>query len=127
MSRTVSTLAPTDLDLYRKALKGRMATTRSHADSRLKRSQELAGRAALILKEEFDVKKVVAFGSIVNPRLFHAHSDVDIAVWGLTGRRYYRAVGILQSLDPDIEVDLVAFENASNSIRETILREGKEL
>jgi len=30
-------------------------------------------------------------------------------------------------LDPDIEVDLVAFEDASKSIREIILREGQEL
>jgi len=127
MSRTVSTLAQTDLDLYRKALRDRMEATRSYADSRLKKALELASRAASILKEEFNVKKVVAFGSIVNPRLFHAHSDVDIAVWGLAGRRYYRAVGILQSLDAEIAVDVVAFEDASKSIQETILREGKEL
>jgi hypothetical protein len=30
-------------------------------------------------------------------------------------------------LDPEIQVDLIAFEQASSSIQETILREGQEL
>lgn len=127
MSRTVSTLTQTDLDSYRRALKSRMETVRIRTDSRFKKAVEVASRAASILREEFGVKKVVEFGSLVQPHLFHIHSDIDLAVWGLVGLEYYRAIGILQSLDPQIKIDLVAFEDASKSIQETILREGKEL
>ncbi len=127
MSHTVSTLSPTDLASYRKALKSRVTSTRSQAESRLKRAHEVASRAALLLKKDFGVKKVVVFGSLTQPNLFHLRSDIDLAVWGLTGRDYYRAVGILQSLDSSIEVDLIAFEDATESIQSTILREGKEL
>jgi predicted nucleotidyltransferase len=127
MSHTVSTLSPTELASYRKALKSRVTTVRSRADSRLKNARKVASRAAMLLKKEFGVKKIVAFGSLTQPGLFHLRSDVDLAIWGLTGREYYRAVGILQSLDPDIQVDLIVFEDASKTIQETILREGKEL
>ncbi|MBK9006366.1 MAG: nucleotidyltransferase domain-containing protein [Anaerolineae bacterium] len=127
MSLTFSTLAPADLERYRKALRSRVDVARTQADSRFKKASEIASRTALVLKREFDVKKVVVFGSIVHPHLFHAHSDVDLAVWGLTGRQYYRAVGLLQSLDPEISVDLIAFEDATKSMQETILRDGNEL
>ncbi len=127
MSLTFSTLAPTELEQYRKALRSRADVVQTQADSRFKKASELASRAAVVLKQEFGVKKVAVFGSIVHPHLFHAHSDVDLAVWGLTGREYYRAVGVLQSLDPTIGVDLIAFEDATKSIQETILRDGKEI
>jgi len=127
MNRTVSTLSPIELDVYRKALKARRLTADSRAEARIKKAREVARRAATMLKDEFEVNKVVVFGSLIHPRLFHARSDIDLAVWGLTGREYYRAVGILQSLDIGIGIDLIAFEDAPQSIQEIIRREGKEL
>jgi predicted nucleotidyltransferase len=127
MSLTIGSLAPADLERYRKSLKNRLAITQSQAGTRFKKAGEIASRAALLLKDEFGVKKVLMFGSLVHPPLFHIHSDVDLAVWGLAGKEYYRAVGILQGLDPEIGVDLIAFEDASTSIQDTILREGREL
>ena len=127
MSHTVSTLSLADLAAYRKALKSRASTGRSQSDARFKKALKIADRAALLLKKEFGVKKVVVFGSLLESSLFHLRSDIDLAVWGLTGRKYYRAVGILQSLDLDIEIDLVAFEDASKSMQETILQKGEEL
>jgi len=81
----------------------------------------------MILRKQFGVTKAVLFGSITFPSLFHSRSDVDIAVWGLTGGAYYRAVGVLQSLDPEIGVDLIAFEDASPALQEVIRRDGKSL
>lgn len=127
MALTIRTMTPEDLERYRTALKSRLAVTHSQAEVRLRKAREAASRAALILKEEFGVQQVFLFGSSVHPSLFHIHSDVDLAVWGLTGREYFRAVGVLQSLDPEIAVDLVAFEEASRSMQEMILREGQRL
>jgi len=127
MPHTVSALSSTELDVFRKALRGRVTTTRSRSDSRFKKARDVAARAAALLKKDFGVKKTVAFGSLTQPHLFHSHSDIDLAVWGLSGREYFRAVGVLQSLDPEIEVDLITFEDASPSMQETILREGMGL
>ena len=122
----MSALHPVDLDSYRKALKSRKPT-RSLASARLKQARKTARRAVSILKKQFGVKKVALFGSVVHPTLFHARSDIDIAAWGLKGREYYRAVGVLQALDPEIGIDLIAYEDASPSLQEVIRNEGKEL
>ncbi|NOH04498.1 MAG: nucleotidyltransferase domain-containing protein [Chloroflexi bacterium] len=126
LHRTVSELTPAELELYRQALRKRKRV-KCQAPERLKRARKVARRAAKILKEEFGVAKVVLFGSTVKPSLFHIHSDVDLAVWGLDENLYFRAVGVLLSIDPEISVDLIELEFASPRMKETILRDGKPL
>ena len=126
MNRTVVALSRTELEAFRKALKARPRLTKSQDEARFQKAWVIARHAAAILKKDFGVKKVVAFGSLTQPALFHKRSDVDLAVWGLDEREYFRAVGILQGLDDSIEVDLVQYENASDSMQETIQR-GAEL
>ncbi len=79
------------------------------------------------MRTEFQVTKVVAFGSLTQPELFHQRSDVDLAVWDLDERLYFRAVGRLQGLDPRIGVDLVMFDDGKPSLRAAIQRDGVEL
>lgn len=126
MPRTVSALSSIELDSYRKSLNNRKKI-KSNSSTRLTHARKVARRAAMILRKQFGVMEVVLFGSMTNPSLFHSRSDVDIAVWGLTGNAYYRAVGILQSLDPEIGVDVIAFEEASPALQEVIRRDGKPL
>jgi predicted nucleotidyltransferase len=126
ISRTVSELTPAELDVYRKALRNRKRV-KTLAPERLKCARKVARKAAKILKEQFGVEKVVLFGSTVQPRLFHIHSDVDLAVWGLDENLYFRAQGVLLSIDPEINVDLIEFEFASPRMQEIILRDGKPL
>lgn len=126
MNRTVAALSPAELEAFRQALKARPKLTKSQDEARFQKAWTVARRAAAILKQDFGVKKVVAFGSLTQPALFHKHSDVDLAVWGLAERDYFRAVGILQGLDDSIEVDLIEYENASDSMQATIQR-GTEL
>jgi len=73
----------------------------------------VAQQATELLKQEFRVEKVVLFGSMRSPDRVHERSDVDLAVWGLNPKHYYRAVGQLQGLHPDLSVDLVEAETAS--------------
>ena len=125
MSQTVSVLSPAKLDSYRKALHARKSVR--NAPARLATARKVARKAASVLRKQFGVKEVVLFGSTVKPVLFHANSDVDIAVWGLAGSEYFRAVGILQSIDPEISVDLVAFESVSPALQAVIRHDGKAL
>lgn len=84
----------------------------------------LAKKAAQLLKAQFGVQKVMAFGSITQKDLYHPFSDLDIAVWGLDEKLYYRAVARLLELDPDERVDLVRIEDARDSLRNVIGQEG---
>jgi predicted nucleotidyltransferase len=82
-------------------------------------------QAADELKKEFSASRVVLFGSLINPALFHLRSDVDLAVWDV--QHYFRAVARLLDLDPEIEINLVPFEDARPSLRTVIERDGVEL
>lgn len=126
LPRTVSQLTPAELDFYRKALRSRKSV-KTQASERLARARKVARKAASILRKQFGVEKVVLFGSVVYPKLFHSRSDVDIAVWGLDDHDYFRAVGTLLGIDSEIGVDLVVFETASLAMQAVILRDGKAL
>ncbi|MGQ9554223.1 MAG: nucleotidyltransferase family protein [Anaerolineae bacterium] len=50
-----------------------------------------ARQAAAMLKSEFGAKRVVLFGSLAHGAWFTPDSDVDMAVEGLSGERYWQA------------------------------------
>ena len=130
MSETVKMaweLTPAEIAEYARGMRARAAARRKALEPRRERAWEVARRAAALLKQEFGATRVVLFGSLIWPRLFHARSDVDLAVWGLDERLYFRAVTRLLDLDPEIEVDLIEGEHASASLRAAIEEDGVEL
>lgn len=84
-------------------------------------------RVATMLKETYGVTRVAVFGSLVHGNLFHQRSDIDLAVWGLSERDYFRAVGRALALSPGIEVDLVEVERASPALGAVIEREAVDV
>ncbi len=126
LHRTVSELSPAELEFYRQALRKRKRV-KTLAPERLARARKVARKAASILRKEFGVEKIVLFGSVTKPSLFHSRSDVDLAVWGVGEGRYFRAVSALLDIDPEISVDLIEFEFASPRMQEVILQDGKPL
>jgi len=127
MIRTAISLTPDQIEAYRRSA---VTNKPEHCDEikgRRLRAWSVAKKAAKILKSEFGAEKVIVFGSLIHPNLFHPHSDVDLAVWGLLGRDYYRAVSILLDIDSNISIDLIAFEEARLSVKEVILQEGQDL
>jgi predicted nucleotidyltransferase len=85
---------------------------------------EIAKTAAQILKTEFSASRVVVFGSLLSES-FHETSDLDLAVWSLPEKSYFKAVARLLSLS-DFEVDLVEVQYASPEILDAIAQ-GTEL
>jgi predicted nucleotidyltransferase len=86
----------------------------------LAHAQSVAQQAANDLKKRYSVRQVAVFGSLVDQKLFHVRSDIDLAVWGLDERDYYRAIGELQALDPTFAIDLIRVEDAPASLVATI-------
>ena len=116
------------------AIEGYAETARSRARARMERLEgrrqrglALAQRAAARLSSGFGARRVAVFGSVLNRRLFHERSDVDLAVWGLDERLYLRALAALLDLEPDISVDLVEFEHARPEIQRVIEQDGVAL
>lgn len=99
-----------------------------------KRRHELGirryNKARLRLKEVVDflyrmgAAEVYFFGSITNPERFTEHSDIDIAVRGISKDKHLEIEGKLEDILGDFEYDILFLEE--DGIREEILKRIKE-
>ena len=112
------------MDKYKATAKRRWKQEQQQLSLIYSQKWALAKKAAELLKEQFGAQRVVAFGSIIKKDLFHLNSDMDIAVWGLDEKKYFRAVAKLLELDSSQRVDLVRIEDARGSLRSVIDQEG---
>ena len=112
---------------YIEGARARERLRRQQLARRRARAWDIARRAAALLKEEFGATRVVVFGSLAHGAWFHPHSDIDLAAEGIPPERFWRAGCRLEEIAEGFEIDLVALETASPSLRETIEKEGVEL
>ncbi|MGK7900153.1 MAG: nucleotidyltransferase family protein [Hormoscilla sp.] len=113
--------------IYRAAARRRQQQKERRLEWRHQRGWEVASQGAQLLKEHFQARKVVLFGSLLYPKYIHDRTDVDLAVWGISERLYYRAVSRLLDIDPEFSVDLVEAEIAPPHLLAVIESEGVEL
>ncbi len=118
-------LTPEQLAIYRESARRRELEIAAELSKRQVQAWELARQAAEVLKRDFSASRVVVFGSLLHPELFHLHSDIDLAAWDV--QHYFRAVARLLDLDPEYEFDLVPGEDARPGILRVIEAEGVEL
>lgn len=83
--------------------------------------------AARQLKFQFNVQRVILFGSLAGTDWFVPDSDVDLAVEGLTADNYWHAWRIVEDVIGDRPVDLVEIETATESLQNAIQKHGMEL
>jgi predicted nucleotidyltransferase len=115
------------MKIYQETARRRQAEGSRRLTRRREHAWEVARQAAALLRRQFGAGQVLVFGSLVRSHLFHSRSDVDLAVWGLEERQYYRAVAQVLALDPAVEIDLVRVEEAPASLLVCIEREGVEI
>jgi uncharacterized protein len=96
---------------------------------RFRAAWELVPHLATVLREQFGASRVIVFGSLVQSTTFTDWSDIDLAIWGVPPRCFYKAVGLLNELHPEFRVDLVDPESAScrDSVRRAIDEMGIEI
>jgi predicted nucleotidyltransferase len=116
-----------EIDTYRRTARRRLANAEHKRQQRLAQAWKVAHEAAHLLRERFSAQRVVAFGSLAHPERFHMRSDVDLAAWGLNEDDFLRAVAAVTGLDREISVDLIAVEEAPESLRALIEAEGASL
>jgi uncharacterized protein len=121
---TASELSQQELDAYRVAARRRHETERQALAAREERAWLLARQAADLLREHFQVSRVVVFGSLAHSDRFTPWSDVDIAAWGLRPDNWLKAIGMVMDLDNAIPLNLVDMGVCKTSIMQVIEREG---
>ena len=117
-------ISSAQMAVYRATARQRRVQKAQALALRRQRAWEVARQAARTLKEQFGARRVAVFGSVSSAQRFHQRSDVDLAVWGLDEKAYYRAVSRLLDVDPAIPIDLVEMELAPSNLRHIIEQEG---
>jgi len=115
------------MDMYKAAADRRWRREKQQLALSYSQKWVLAKKAAIYLKEQFGAQRVVAFGSITQKELYHLNSDLDLAVWGLDEKKYFRAVAKLLDFDPTQRIDLVRIEDVRESLRSAIVQEGVQI
>ena len=78
-----------------------------------------------MLKEKYKVKRIFLIGSLVKGNI-HQQSDIDLVVEGLSPELYIKAlVDASDMVNWSVEVNLIPFEDAFESLKEKTLREGE--
>ncbi|MEW6328435.1 MAG: nucleotidyltransferase domain-containing protein [Thermodesulfobacteriota bacterium] len=96
-------------------------TRRESAENEAARAKavQVAQSLAEMLIKNYPVKKVVLYGSVIEPGRFKKTSDIDLAVEGLPKQHYFEALALLMEASP-FEVDLKPLEDVSELLRQRI-------
>lgn len=124
-------IPPHKMAEYRHTAQQRQAAERRALLEWRKRALDVADEAAAVLRQQFGADQVILFGSlareVVETMPIHAHSDVDLAAWGIAEKEYLRAVACLLDLGGEIDIDLVRMEEATPRVREAVVDQGVPL
>ena len=120
-------LSPEKLAIYRATAHKRRQQDKAELNRRREKAWQIARQAAQLLREQFKVSKVVAFGSLTRESSFTRWSDVDIAAWGIDPEDTFRAIGAVMDLGAEIPVNLVDVNTVRPSLLVAIERDGVEL
>lgn len=86
---------------------------------------KIARECAVFLNDRYNVKRVFLIGSLVKG-IFHKRSDIDLVVEGLPAELYIKALTELYDiLLPGMELNLIPFEDAFDSLKEKTIKEGQ--
>jgi len=89
--------------------------------------REASNKCVEFLKDRYKVKKVILIGSLVNG-IIHEKSDIDLVVEGLSCEVYMKCLTELYDiLPPGVEINLIPFEDAFESLKHKALQKGKVL
>ena len=117
-------------DPYFRAWRERLQQERLRQAIEAASARQTTLRAAVVLVQEFGCTKAYLFGSLTGKGSapFGPHSDVDLAVEGLSPERYFRALVALENVfAAGARFDLVRLEDAVPSLAERIRASGEVL
>ena len=120
-------LSPETIAVYHATAQKRLQQERLDLRQRREAAWQLAHQAAHLLRERFNVERVVVFGSLARGHGFTRWSDIDLAAWGIAPEDTFRAMGAVMDLGTNISVNLVDVNTVKPSLLATIERDGIDL
>ena len=118
----------TELAEYKKSWHKRKQKEKVDLERRFKRARKLAQECAKKLRKEYDAVAVYLIGSAVFSKRFNPRSDIDLMVKGLPDEKYFKALkDCWDLLPPDLELDLIPWEDAPEKLKKKALENGEKL
>lgn len=107
----------TKAQIIARVMKARAERPQRLAEMQQRQQQglEVAKKCAQMLKEQFGAQRVVLFGSLLDPERMWWGSDIDLAVWGLPEKDFFKAGAAIER-GHDFEIDLVEIQHAKPHI-----------
>jgi predicted nucleotidyltransferase len=110
---------------YVEAWRRRLARQEARKQARVQELRQVARSCARRLVREFGAKRVYLLGSLLDEEWVHDRSDIDLAVEGLEGGVYFKALASVWELLPaGVELDLVLLERAWPGLARQVESEG---
>jgi predicted nucleotidyltransferase len=120
MGKTAAELTVDERRYYASILKHRPAAIPAgDRESALAAARKIAD----LLKDDFGATGVWLFGSL-SGGTFCRHSDIDVAVMGVSDELFYRCVAMAESMAPPFEIDVLDLDHCPGNLRESVLSEG---
>jgi predicted nucleotidyltransferase len=92
-------------------------------EQRKKKALTVAQQCINLLKQDFKATEVILFGSLAGDSPWHWHSDLDLAVTGMTDDAIWNAYSTLEKIAPGwLKIDLVALERVPTKVAARILK-----
>lgn len=110
----------------RLAWKQRREQQRGEMAARRERALLVAIEMVAHLRAAYNATRVVVFGTVVSGN-FHAHSDIDIAAWGILDEDWSIAYSDIAGFDREFEGDLVPMQWCKPHIADEIGLTGVDL
>ena len=92
------------------------------ARQRAQKAYESLPKLVRILSDKYGAERVILFGSLAREE-FRINSDIDLAVSGMAGENYFKALGHLLMESP-YSCDLVTIEDAPDLLKQRIEEDG---
>ncbi len=93
-------------------------------EARWSEAWQVVQKISVLLRDRYMAKQIIVFGSLTNKERFTRHSDIDLAISGLTFKQFYQAVDDIELIARDFKVDLVNLDRCRQAVAERVNREG---
>ena len=120
-------LSPERIAQYRASALRRRESEAEEIKKLKEQAWNAAKRAAMLLREQYHVSRVVVFGSLIHKDSFTRWSDVDIAAWGIKQEDTFRAIGEVLELTTKFKMNLVDINACQPELLSIIERDGIDL
>ncbi|QQE67545.1 nucleotidyltransferase (plasmid) [Leptolyngbya sp. BL0902] len=119
-------MSPEEMAVFRRNLALRQQAEHLRLAQRYEVASQVVQSTKTLLKQDFQAREVILFGSLLHRERFHLSSDIDLAVRGLDPLDYFTAVAKLQDIS-SFKIDLVRLETCKPSLAVVITTEGQPL